>query len=268
MLVCGDHFRLDWMTPKQVGAKAVEANVSDIASMGGLPKYALVSIALPEDAEIEMVGELYAGMRKAAAKYGLEIVGGNTTHSRTMTIDLSIIGFVEKDRLTLRSGAKVGDLICTTGDLGKSTAGLELLRARKKGYTQYYKNPKCRLREARKIAEHANSMIDVSDGLASEVGHICKMSGVGAEVYAEKIPISAKTRAAARAVGKNPLNYALHGGEDYELVFTVPKSKLKKIKVACPITVVGRILPKKAGRWLLEGGKTKPLGGGFDHFKT
>lgn len=268
MMVEGDHFRLDWMTPRQVGVKAVEANVSDVAAMGGLPKYALASIALPDDTQIEFVSGLYRGMRASAKKHGLNIVGGNTTHSRTLTIDFTLIGFVEKDRMTLRSGAREGDLICVTGDLGKSRAGLELLLAGKKGYTSAYLNPRCRLFEGREIARHATSMIDVSDGLASEVGRVCSMSGVGAEVCARDVPVSAKTRKAAEAVGKDALDYALRGGEDYELVFTVPEKKLGKIKVKCPVTVVGRILPKKEGLTLVDedGGRT-PLGGGYDHFK-
>jgi len=269
MMVSGDHFRLDWMTPEQVGAKCVEANVSDIAAMGGLAKYALVSIALPDDTQIEMVEKLYAGLREAAEKYNLEIVGGNTTHSETLTLDFSIMGFVEKDRLCLRSGALEDELLCVTGDLGKSKAGLELLLLGEKGYTSAYLTPKCRLFEAREIAKHASGMIDVSDGLASEVGHICEMSGVGAEVYAKDVPISAETKKAAEQVGKIPLDFALRGGEDYELVFTVKEEDLPKIMVDCPITVVGKILSGKDGVVLVDedGGKS-PLGGGYDHFKT
>lgn len=269
MMVDGDHFRTDWMTGGQVGAKTVESNVSDIAAMGGLPKYALVSIALTDDTPIEFVEELYGGMRLCGKKYGLEIVGGNTTHSKTLTIDFTLLGVVEEKKLTLRSGARVGDLICVTGDLGKSRVGLELLLAGKTGFTDAYLNPSCRLFEAREIAGYANSMIDVSDGLASEVNHICQMSGVGAKVYEKEIPILEKTRKAAESLGKNPLEYALHGGEDYELVFTVSAEKYGKMNVECPTSVVGKILPESSGTNLIDPkGVKKPLGGGYDHFKT
>ncbi|MFH1836379.1 MAG: thiamine-phosphate kinase, partial [Methanobacteriota archaeon] len=208
-------------------------------------------------------------MRSCGEKYGLEIVGGNTTHSKTLTIDFTLLGVVEKNFLTLRSGACVGDLICVTGDLGKSRAGLELLLSGKKGYIDAYLNPRCRLFEAREIAGYANSMIDVSDGLASEVNHICQMSGVGAEVYEKEIPISEKTRKAAESLSKNSLEYALQGGEDYELVFTVSEKKYSKINVECPVSVVGKILPESSGTNLIDSkGVKKPLGGGYDHFKN
>jgi len=268
MQVEGDHFNRRWSTPEQIGKKAMEINVSDIAAMGGLPKYALVSISLPENTQAEFVGKMYKGMREVCKKYDFEIVGGNTTHGKNMVIDISIIGFVEKERLRLRSHAKIGDLICVTGDLGKSTAGLETLKAGLKGNVKSHLEPKCRLNEAREIAKHANAMIDVSDGLASEVRHICEMSKKGAVLLKEKIPLSENTKKLARNLGKNPYDFALHGGEDFELVFTIPKNKLSRIKTKCPITTVGRILDKKQGIKLMDKGKEIALGRGYDHFKT
>lgn len=268
MQVEGDHFNTRWSTPRQIGRKAMEVNVSDIAAMGGLPKYALVSISLPEETQVEFVDELYRGMRDACRAYGFEIVGGNTTHGVKTVIDISIIGFVEKNRLCLRSGAKAGDLICVTGDLGESAAGLEALKAGLKNVdATAHLEPRCRLKEAREISKHANALIDVSDGLASEVKHICEMSKTGAVVLKDAIPLSGNTRLLAGRLNKDPYEFALHGGEDFELVFTIPDGKLSRIKLECPITVVGRIVKKKQGVTLMDNGKKIPLQGGYDHFK-
>ncbi|MDD5111549.1 MAG: thiamine-phosphate kinase [Candidatus Altiarchaeota archaeon] len=267
MLVEGDHFRREWSTPRQIGRKAMEVNVSDIAAMGGLPKYALVSISLPDDTTAEFVMELYRGMKDAARKHRFDVIGGNTTHGSRLVIDVIIIGEVEKNRLRLRSDAKAGDLICVTGTLGKSTAGLETLKAGVKGNVREHLEPRCRLHEAREISKYANAMIDVSDGLSSEVGHICEMSDVGAEVFREKIPISMNTRSLAKNLGKDPVEFALHGGEDFELVFTIPERRLKRIRTRCQITVVGRITKKRHGITLAWGKVKLPLGGGYDHFR-
>ncbi|HHQ45298.1 MAG TPA: thiamine-phosphate kinase [Candidatus Altiarchaeales archaeon] len=265
MLCEGDHFRNDWYTPRQIGAKAMESNVSDIAAMGGLPSGALISIALTAETTVEWVEEFYAGMYSVADKYKFDILGGDTTHSIIQTVSITVLGEVEPDNLCLRSGAKPGDLVCATGDLGKSKAGLELLLAKTEGDASGHLQPKCRLAEAQVIAPYANSMIDVSDGLASEVGHICRMSGVGAKIVEENIPISENTRKTAEKLGHNPIDYALHGGEDYELVFTLSSENLKKITLNCPLTVVGEITSKKDV--LIESAAgLKPLKGGFNHF--
>jgi thiamine-monophosphate kinase len=268
MMVEGDHFNRRWSTPEQIGMKATEVNVSDIAAMGGLPRYALVSISLPEDIPVEFVMAVYGGMNRVAHKHNLDIIGGNTTHGKYLIIDVIIVGFVEKDRLCLRSGAKAGDVICVTGDLGKSAAGLETLKAGLRGNVKSHLEPKCRLKEARTISIYANAMIDVSDGLASEVSHICEKSNAGAEIFKERIPISKNTRALAKQLGKDPYDFALHGGEDFELVFTIPEEKLAKIKINCPITVVGRILDRKKGVYLKDKGGKIRLTGGYDHFKS
>ena len=267
MLCDGDHFRREWSTPRQIGLKAMESNVSDIAAMGGLPTYAVVSLSLTPDMSVEFMDGLYSGIYESADRYGVKVVGGDMTHAATMVVNVALLGVVEKEMLCLRSGAGVGDLICVTGDLGKSAAGLELMKAGLEGDVTDHLEPKCRLREARKIAKHATAMIDVSDGLASEVNHICKMSGVGAVVYRDLIPLSKTTMISAKAAGKDPYDYALDGGEDYELVFTVPERNLKKIRPGCPVTVVGEILPKKLGSCIEAGGRKTPLRGGYDHFK-
>jgi len=268
MLVENDHFSLKYSTPMQVGMKAIEQNASDIAAMGGIPKFAVISIALPNDIDAEFVGGLYKGINKKAKEYRINIVGGNISHSREIVINVALIGFVEKKNLALRSGAEIGDLIFCSGDAGKSTAGLELLRHNKKGKSiKPHLEPKSRLDLARKLVKIGiNSMIDVSDGIASEVKHICDESKVGAVIYADKIPISKNTIIDSRKVGKDAVDFALYGGEDFELVFTASKNKLKQLK-KLDIKVIGEIVDKKFGIKLIRNNKKQNIESGFDHFK-
>ncbi len=263
MLVEGDHFNLDWHTGWQVGWKSIVVNVSDIAAMGGLPKWGLVSIAFPNDTDLGLAEAILDGMVDASEMHGLTIIGGDTTHGNDLTINVALIGNVERDMLCMRGDAEIGDLICVSGDLGKSWAGLELLRANETGYTDFYLEPECRLELGRSIASHVNAMIDVSDGLASEVRHICEESSVGAEVEREKVPISEKTRQTGEKLGIDPMKWALHGGEDFELVFTIPPKKIDLLEKD-DVFVVGKIIEE--GMYLIDGEK-KELGGGYDHFK-
>ncbi len=265
MLVEGDHFRTEWSTPRQIGRKAMASNVSDIAAMGGTPEFAFISIALREGIEVEFMDDLYAGMHDVADEYGIDIAGGDTTHGSVMVINIVIVGSIETP--VLRSGASPGELICVTGPLGGSKAGLELLLAGKDGPTgavAKHLDPGCRMDISSDIAAVANSMIDVSDGLASEVNHICDMSSVGAEVIAEWIPLSASTREAGEVLDQDPVGWALNGGEDFELVFTIHPDRLKEVEDRC--TVVGRTLPSDEGRTLVVDGNRLPLTGGYDHF--
>ena len=268
MLVENDHFSLKYSSAEQVGMKAIEQNVSDIAAMGGLPKHAVVSLALPNDADVEFVERLYNGINRKASKYKIDIVGGNITHSREIVINVALIGFVEKKYLALRSGAKIGDIIFCSGDVGKSTAGLELLRHGKKGKSiKRHLEPKSRLDLAGKLVKIGiNSMIDVSDGVASEVKHICDESKVGALIYADKLPISNDTINDSKKLKKNPVDFALYGGEDFELVFTANKNKIGELK-KFDATVIGEIVEKKNGIKLIRDGKKINVESGFDHFK-
>ena len=268
MLVENDHFSLKYSTPEQIGMKAIEQNVSDIAAMGGLPRHAVISLALPNDVDVEFVERLYDGINKKARKYKIDVVGGNITHSKEIVVNVAMIGLVEKKYLALRSGAKIGDLIFCSGDVGASTAGLELLRHKLKGKSiKKHLEPQCRLDLARKLVKDGiNSMIDVSDGVASEVRHICEQSSVGALIYADEILISKNTINDAKKLNKYPLNFALYGGEDFELVFTANKNKLKQLK-KFDVTVIGEIADKKYGIKLIKGNKKMNLESGFDHFK-
>lgn len=264
-LVEGDHFNLSYFTPEQVGMKAIEINVSDVVSMGAKPKYALVSLALQKNMTVKFMDELYKGMRKTASKYGVEIIGGNLTHAKQIVINIDLIGFVTKQNLCLRSQAKPGDFILVSGDLGASTAGLNLFLKKIKGHDyvkQKHLEPKANPDKVKPFLQYINAMQDISDGLASEVQHICEQSDVGAVIYADNVPIKDETIKAARAVNKNALDYALYGGEDFELVFTVREKNLSNVRGY----LVGEITKGKEVK-IYQKGKEKLLKkGGYDHF--
>lgn len=268
MLVENDHFSLKFSSAEQIGMKAIEQNVSDIAAMGGIPKFAVISVAFPNDIDVEFVDGLYRGINKKCKEYKINIVGGNITHSSEIVINAALIGLVEKKFLALRSGAKAGDLIFCSGNVGKSTAGLELLRHNLNGKSvKPHLEPKSRIKLARHLVKIGiNSMIDVSDGVASEVGHICNQSKVGALIYAEKIPISKDTIQDSKKNGKDAIDFALYGGEDFELVFTAGKEKLDRLR-KLDVSVIGEIVDKKNGVKLIKGNKKLNIESGFDHFR-
>lgn len=259
-VVEGDHFNCQWSTPQQIGRKAIEVNVSDIASSGGRPTYLLVSLVLTKDTKKEWIMKVYDGIREICEKYRITLAGGNITHGITRVIDVSLMGETQKP--ILRSGARVGDVICVTGRVGGSNAGLKLFLQGKKLsglLRQRHLEPKARLDVSGKIAKYANSMVDVSDGVASETRHICEQSKKGAIVYAEKIPL---------CPGASLID-ALSGGEDYELMFTMASKnarKLKKEKV--DFSVIGEIKSRGNGVCLMKNGKKHHLCGGYDHFKS
>jgi len=266
-LVEDDHFNLSWFSAEQIGNKAIESNVSDIAAMGGFPKYTLISLTLPKNTNIDFIDKLYQGINKKCKKYKINLIGGNLSNGKNIVISVIVIGLVEKKNLCLRSNAKINDLILVTGNLGSSRAGLELLRNNKKGKSiNYYLNSKSKLNMGRKLSKHANAMEDISDGLASEVLNICSESKTGAVIYKDLVPLNKNTISDAKKVNKNPYDYALFGGEDYELVFTLNKKHSNKIKNN--FTIVGKILPKKQGVYLLDNGKKKKLSYGYDQFKS
>ncbi|MBS3113993.1 thiamine-phosphate kinase [Candidatus Woesearchaeota archaeon] len=268
MLVENDHFSLKYSNPQQIGMKAIEQNASDIASMGGIPKFALVSLALPNEIDVDFVDKLYSGVNQKSKKYRISIVGGNIMHSKDIVVSVALIGFVEKKYLALRSGAKIGDVIFCSGNFGSSSIGLELLRCNLKGKSiKKHLEPEARLSLARKLVKVGiNSMIDISDGVASEVRHICNESNVGAIIYADKIPISKEMINDAKKINKNPLDFALYGGEDFELIFTANKNKIKQLK-KFDVKVIGQIVAKKHGIKLIKNNKKENIKSGFDHFK-
>ena len=277
MLVENVHFRLDFAELFQIGWRSLAVNISDIAAMGGEPTYAFVSIGLPRETTVEFVDELYSGMQKIAEDYSVDIVGGDTVSAPQMVINIALLGEVEAENLVLRSGAKPGDALVVTGDLGGSEAGLTILKHSlpMKG-TEKHLMPVPQVREGRLLAKSGcvTAMIDISDGLASEVHHICEGSGTGAKLYADSIPLSHNVRATAEFAGRNPHDLALYGGEDFELLFTCQPDKVSSLAedilriCGTSLTTVGEIV-EISGAITIEdaSGKMVPLKPrGYDHF--
>lgn len=277
-LVDQDHFNLNWSTPEQVGLKAVEVNVSDILACGGKPSSILVSLVLTPETEVELIQKIYQGIQSKCNQYQLDLIGGDTTHGKELVINLTVLGEVSKEHLRLRSHAQTNDLICVTGTLGESTAGLNFLRQHNNPHllqTKYpylYKRhlePTARFDLLSQIRPFAHAMIDVSDGLASEVRHICEQSRCGAEVNFNQIPLHPETKLCAAELKQSAQTWALSGGEDFELVFTVSPENWEKIpeNLKNKITIVGKTLENLAEIYLLKDNQKENLPGGYDHFK-
>lgn len=271
MLIEGVHFNLVYTPLKHLGYKSVVVNLSDIYAMNAIPKQITVSFAISNKISLTAIEELYEGIKLACDYYNIDLVGGDTSSSLTgMIISVTAIGEAKKEDIIFRKNAGINDLICVTGDLGGAFAGLQLLEREKKvfesgegiqpdlkGYS--YILEKQLKPEARKdIIElfknkeiQPASMIDISDGLSSDILHICDSSGVGCKIFEEKIPIHNETNKFAEEININPVNLALNGGEDYELLFTVPTDQYEKIKDISEINVIGLINKKSSGRYLI-----------------
>ncbi len=252
MIIEGVHFRRPDAAPEEIGHKALAVNLSDVAAMGGIPRHALVSVGLPKKFSPVFVDGLYAGLRRLARRFRVNVVGGDTNSSPVLVIDVAVLGEVEKRCLVLRSGAKPGDAVMVTGCLGGSGAGRHLRFIP-------------RLAESRFLVRNfrLHAMIDVSDGLATDLHHICRESGVGALIRAVDVPVSPAARSFA---------VALTEGEDFELLFTLPAAQadklLRRASGKFRLTRIGTITEKKEGVKLIEpSGKTIPLApAGFQHF--
>ncbi len=268
-MVENDHFNINWSTPYQIGRKLIEVNVSDVVSMGAEPDLLLLNLILREGIDVSFVQELYRGIKESCERYRISLLGGDTTHGQVMMLSATLTGHTKKP--IMRSGAKVGDLICVTGQVGGSTAGFKLFSQGKmpKGYVLHrHLEPTCRYDIGRTIAKYAHSMIDVSDGVASEVRHICNESHVGALVVAKNIPIDPETEQAAVQAGTTGLKCALSGGEDFELIFTIAPQDLPKLEAEInDFTVIGEILPLAEGaKYITLQDEKLDLPGGYDHF--
>ena len=267
LLMEGVHFDLVYVPLKHLGYKAAVVNFSDIYAMNGTPKQITVSLALSKRFSVENMEELYAGIRLACEEYGVDIVGGDTTSSLTgLAISITCIGEADKEKVVYRNGAKETDLICVTGDLGASYMGLQLLEREKvalKGNTDVQPDfsgkeyllerqlkPEARRDIIEKLAEEGiqpTSMMDISDGLSSELLHICTQSKVGCRVYEEHIPIDYQTAVMAEEFNMNLTTCALNGGEDYELLFTVPIADHEKISEMEGVKLSGHITKSELG---------------------
>jgi thiamine-monophosphate kinase len=288
ILIEGIHFNLMYMPLKHLGYKAVAVNVSDICAMNGVAEQITVSIAVSSRFPIEALEELYEGINLACANYKVDLVGGDTTTTTSgLTVSVTAIGKAKNEKIAYRSGAKEFDLLVVSGDLGGAYMGLQLLEREKEVFNA---NPNIQpdldghdyilqrqlKPEARKdiigflneLDVTPTSMIDISDGLASEILHICKASNVGCHVYDEKIPIDAQTSIAAIDFNLDPHTCALNGGEDYELLFTIKQADFDKIKGNPNMTVIGHITDPNDGIYYVDknGSAIELIAQGWNHF--
>lgn len=281
MLVENVHFDLKTTAPWQLGYKALAVNLSDIAAMGGTPKHAVISIAIPKHLELEFIVGLYDGMKEICREFGVNIIGGDTVSSpHGLIINVTVAGEVEPTNLVRRSGAKAGDVVVVTGTIGNSAAGLDLLsRGEWEDYdfawplVTAHLTPRPQVKVGRALAGFgATSMDDISDGLASEVNEIASASGVGMIIRAADIPLLSETIEAAAIFGKKATDYALYGGEDFQLLFTIEPDKFKllaDLDLGVKITAVGEVVEKDAGVLLInpDGQKTVLEPRGYNHFR-
>jgi thiamine-monophosphate kinase len=267
MLLEGIHFDLAYTPLKHLGYKAIQVNLSDIYAMNGTPQQVTVSIGMSSKFSLEAIEELYAGIYLACDKYNIDLIGGDTSSSKQgLVLSVTVLGYADENDIVYRNTANEGDLICVSGDLGGAYTGLQLLEREK---LVYLENPNIQpdlegkdyiverqlKPEARKdvidllrsIEVKPTAMIDVSDGLASEILHICKQSNKGCNLYEEKIPLDPMTYETAREFNLDPTVCALSGGEDYELLFTVKQADYDKIKFQMDISIIGHITEPSAG---------------------
>jgi len=289
MLAEGVHFDLTYTPLRHLGYKAVTVNVSDICAMNGIPTQITVSMAISNQYSVEAIEELYRGMRYACEEYGVDLVGGDTTSSNSgMIINIAILGKAKKEEVTYRNTAQVGDIVCVSGDLGGACAGLLILDRGKKifandpeakpdltGYDYVLKRqlmPQARVDIVSLFKEHKiipTAMIDISDGLSSEVNHLCEDGRIGAVIDEERIPINEATKKVAQEFKQEPMAYALSGGEDYELLFSLSLKDFEKLKDSDQIKRIGEIVtPAQGVSFRDKAGKLHPLSSkGWDGLK-
>jgi thiamine-monophosphate kinase len=274
MLAEGVHFDLKTTSFRQLGHKILAVNLSDIYAMGGRPRFFLLNIAIPDKCDVNNIREIYRGIRKLASEHGVKVIGGDTTASKYgLVLSGTMVG--EADRVISRKGAKPGDSIFVSGTLGDSAMGLEILKKtrhkKRETGTSRFSLPGSQLKLCKrhlmpepmtiKRTKDITSMIDISDGLLADLGHICDESRVGAMIYSNRIPLSKELITVSKPSGKDPLEYALKGGEDFVLLFTSPaKSRRDAVRI-------GEIIKK--GRYLADpmGRKRRFKAEGYEHFK-
>lgn len=289
LLVEGIHFDLTYMPLKHLGYKAAVVNFSDIYAMNGHPRQIVVSLAISSRFAVEHLEELYAGIRLACDIYGVDLVGGDTTASRSgLVISITCIGEAAPDAVVTRDGAKDTDLICVSGDLGSAYMGLQLLEREKvasKGIKDFQPEfggkeylierqlkPEARRDIVTALAEAGikpTAMMDISDGLSSELLHICKQSDTGCRIYEERIPIDYQTAIMAEELGMNLVTAALNGGEDYELLFTVTLSRHEDVSKIKGVSVIGHLCKPEMGCAMVtrDGGEIELKAQGWNHWQ-
>ena len=277
LLVEGVHFNLVYTPMKHLGYKAIVVNISDIAAMNGIPEQVTVSLALSSKISLEQLEDFYLGVKLACERYNVDLIGGDTTTSLVgMTISVTAIGRIDKGNEVYRSGAKNTDVICVSGDLGGAYLGLQLLERERKvfeidpfsqpqliGYDYILERqlkPEARLDIIKELAElgvKPSAMMDISDGLSSELLHICESSTVGCRIYEDRLPVNIVSKRMCEEINIDPTVAALNGGEDYELVFTLSLSDYDKIKEMKDVQVIGYITPKEEGAFMFARNNTE-----------
>ena len=285
MLLEGVHFDRSTISARDLGAKAVTVNVSDVAAMGGSPRYALVAVAVPAEVGLAWVIELYGGIRDAGAEYAVSVVGGDTNRSDRVVVSVMVTGEVPRGRAVTRAGARPGDRVAVTGALGASAGGLRVARAAAgdpsilsagwaRDLLSAHVRPVARVGEGQTLAQAgATAMIDLSDGLSTDLGRVCAASGVRAIVRLDAVPVAPGLDDLRSALGPDPLDLAVHGGEDYELLATLPPGAVDAVadllstRFGTALTVGGEVGVGAGVVAIDPGGAERPLEPkGWDHF--
>ncbi|MBI5804897.1 thiamine-phosphate kinase [candidate division TA06 bacterium] len=285
-MVEGIHFDLRYASFFDLGYKAMASNLSDISAMGGNPSLALVTLTLPSKTSVKQIDQLYAGMQALAKKHGVVVAGGDIVKSRELSVTLTLLGECDPKNTGLRSGARSGDAVLVTGDLGGSQAGFELLNAKCRiqpfdvaqgknlKLVRKHLRPEPRVAEAKLLVSRfkLHGMIDISDGLASELHHLSKASKTGIIMDQGALPVAEQAIIIGKMLGRDPLRYCLYGGEEYELLFTLPpreaikaKAQIQKLGTAC--TIIGRVVKGGQVSIIAQNGKREKLTNqGYTHF--
>jgi thiamine-monophosphate kinase len=282
----GVHFRLDWSAPADIGKRAAAVNLSDIAAMGGDPRFALVSLAVPKDFDVDTLLKIYQGMSVGFSSWNTQIVGGNTAGtSGPLMLDITLLGEVLPNRVLNRAGARVGDIVCVTGTLGNARAGCRLLsdgmpsrdldEALSREALAAYRTPVPRVMAGEILAASGvvTACMDISDGLIGDAAHIAKQSNVEIVVDIDRVPVAEAARCVAASIDELPEVFAAKGGEDFELLFTAPGSGSARViseigdKTGLPVTVIGEVRKGQGVVVRMHGRPIPELCSGFDHFK-
>ena len=282
LLIEGVHFELEYFSACDIATKAVAVNVSDIAAMGGRPKFITVSIALDKNSNLHFFKDFYAGVKRSCKKYDIDLIGGDTSSSKNgIFISITIIGEAKNNEYLLRNGAKPGESIYVTGNLGDSSGGLDILKNKyaidekvDKFLVKRHLTVSPRVDEGAMLAasKSVSSMIDLSDGVGSDIQRICEESNVGAEIFAESIPVSKQLKSLSKVSGKDVLDYALYGGEDYELMLTVKEGDEKMLEsdfrkqFKKKIYRIGKIVEGERAKLKDINGIYHNISNGYNHF--
>jgi thiamine-monophosphate kinase len=286
LLVEGSHFERRLIAPRDLGYKAIAVNLSDLAAMGASPRFALVSLGLPAAVDAAWVVELYGGMVECASEYAVSIVGGDLSRARETTISVTLVGEAPAGRAVLRSGASAGERIAVTGTLGASAAGLLLSRSSKdvlsesltagwgRQLLRAHERPTPRIGEGETLAQSgATAMMDLSDGLSRDLPRLCRASGIGAVIRADRVPLAPAVAVNAERLGIDPLDVALSGGEDYELLAVLPAGVIDdaaerlRDRFGVPLTEIGETTVREGITIVGDDGEERPLEPkGWDHF--